>query len=93
MYYCKNCYKEFEQPERKKECFEDFYGVSHLFHDRNYFDMLICPVCGSDDIEEMQKCDRCEEYFLEDDLTDTEEMAGGGIGYLCLDCLNDCDLI
>ena len=93
MYYCQNCYSEFEEPERKKECFETFYGVDNLFNDRNYFDMLICPTCGSDDIEEMKECDRCGEYCLEDDLVDTEELAGGGIGDICPDCARDCDLI
>lgn len=92
MWYCENCKNEFDEPDREKKCFEDLYEVSTLFYERNYFDMLVCPFCGSDEIEEMRKCDRCEEYCREDDLTDTEEMTNGGIGYLCPDCMSDCEV-
>lgn len=92
MYYCENCYSEFDEPERKRITFEEYYGVDNLFTDRNRMDILVCPHCSDDDIEEMKKCDRCEEWFKEEDLTDTEEMIGGGIGDLCDDCIRDCEV-
>lgn len=92
MYYCNNCKEEFEEPNRKNITFEEYYGVDHLFHDSNRMDLLVCPNCGDDDIEEMKKCDYCEEWTREDDLEDTEERVGGGIGYLCLQCMEDCDV-
>lgn len=92
MYYCENCETKFEEPSKKNITYEDYYGVGNLFYDRHQMDILVCPFCNSEDIQEMQKCDVCEEYFLEDDLTDTEEAVNGGIGYLCDDCLEDCDV-
>lgn len=93
MYYCNNCKSEFDEPERSNITFEEYYGVDHLFPDSHRMDILVCPHCGEDDIEEMRECDRCGEYCLEDDLVDTEELAGGGIGYVCPDCARDCDLM
>ena len=90
MWYCDTCRNEFDEPERKKECFEDFYEVSNLFYGRNYFDALVCPHCGNDDIEEMRECEKCGEYCRECDLLDTEGLPGGGIGDLCIDCYRDC---
>ena len=92
MWYCNNCYSEFEEPKRKIISFEEYYGVDHLFPDRHRMDLLVCPNCGDDDIEEMKTCDRCGEWNREDNLEDTEELAGGGIGYLCPQCIEDCDI-
>jgi len=92
MYYCKNCYEEFEEPKYEKECFEDFYGVGNLFHDRHYFEKSLCPYCGEDDFEEMKKCDVCEEWTKEDDLIDTDGLVGGGTGYVCPQCARDCEI-
>ena len=30
----------------------------------------ICPSCGDEDIEELRKCDICDEWFSEDELED-----------------------
>ena len=92
MWYCKNCKTEFAEPEKRRECFEEFYGVSHLFQTSNYFEHLTCPECGEDCIEEMQECDYCGEWNLSDNLEDTTEMINGGIGYLCPQCIKDCDI-
>lgn len=92
MYYCNNCKDEFEEPARERTTFEDFYGVSHLFNTSHDFDLLKCPNCGSDDIEEMATCDICGEYCLDNDLVDTEELIGGGVGYCCPQCVIDCGI-
>lgn len=54
---------------------------------------LVCPFCESNEIEEMQKCQMCEEYFREDDLHDTEEYINGGCGYCCEQCIQDGDMV
>lgn len=54
---------------------------------------LICPFCGSSEVEEMQKCEMCEEYFREDDLHDTEGYINGGCGYCCEQCIQDGDMV
>lgn len=92
MYYCNDCKEEFDTPKMEKTTFEEFYGVSNLFPTSHECTLKSCPRCGSDDIEEMETCDKCGEYCLECDLTDTDEMVGGGIGYLCPDCLIDCEV-
>ena len=89
MYYCDNCKCEFDEPKRQRTTFEDFYGVSHLFPDSHTMNLLICPNCGNEDIEEMETCDNCGGYCLDSDLIDTEELVGGGIGYICPDCARD----
>lgn len=92
MYYCENCKNEFDEPKRKNITYEDFYEVGNLFTDRHKMTILVCPHCESEDIEEMVQCDRCEEFFRENDLIDTEEMVGGNIGLLCCDCAKDCEI-
>lgn len=92
MWLCNDCKNEFTEPKMRKTTFESEYGVSHLFPTSHEYTIKECPVCGSDDIEEMVQCDRCEEFFREDDLIDTEEMVGGNIGLLCWDCARDCEV-
>ena len=92
MWYCNDCKSEFEEPQRTRESFEEFYGVSHLFPDNHYFIHETCPKCGSDEIEEMRECDYCGEWNLEDDLEDTDGMANGSVGYLCPQCIIDCGI-
>lgn len=92
MYYCEHCGQEFEEPKIEKTTYEDFYGVGDQFQDKHDMNLEKCPYCGSDEFVEMQACDKCGEYFSDYDLTDTSEMAGLGIGYLCPDCLNDCEV-
>ena len=92
MWECNDCHEEFETPSKEKMAFETYYGVSNLFQDRNYFDLLTCPHCGSEDIEELKTCDICGEYNREEDLEDTEGAVNGGIGYLCPQCIQDCEV-
>lgn len=92
MWYCDNCKNEFTEPKMRKTTFESEFGVSHLFPTTHECTIKECPVCGSDDIEEMQECDYCGEWNLEEDLTDTEGLTGGGVGVYCCQCIKDCDI-
>ena len=92
MFKCLNCDYEFEEPKRKEVLFETHFKVENLFGGRHKMDLLICPNCNSQDIEELQKCDICHEYFLEDELVDTEGMLNGGVGYACEQCIEDGDI-
>lgn len=93
MWYCNNCKNEFEEPERKEITFEEYYGVDHLFPDSHKMTILVCPRCEEEgELEEMRECDRCGEWTRECDLEDTEGLVGGNVGYLCPDCINDCEV-
>ena len=92
MWHCNDCKEEFTEPKMRKTTFESEFGVSHLFPTTHECTIKECPVCGSDDIEEMQECDYCGEFNLEEDLEDTEGRANGGIGYLCPQCIQDCEV-
>ncbi len=35
---------------------------------------------------DMEKCSMCGEWFIRDDMVDTEEMVNSGIGYVCEGC-------
>lgn len=93
MYYCNECKREFENLKHKKINLEVNYGISHLFSDNHYIFIDVCPFCGETDYEELKQCNQCEEWFNEDELYDTEEAIGGGCGYLCEQCLKDCDIV
>ena len=61
MYICKSCGEHFDDPDVKKE----YTGVSSEgYHE--YFEVGHCPYCGSDDIEEAEKCRICGEWFYSD---------------------------
>lgn len=93
MWYCDKCKNEFDEPERKEITFEEYYGVDHLFPNRNKTSILTCPFCGEEDeIEEMRECDQCGEWTRECDLEDSEGLVGGNIGYLCPQCIQDCEV-
>jgi hypothetical protein len=40
----------------------------------------------------LRKCHICNEWFEEDDLNDTEGLVNGGLGYVCDQCMEDCDI-
>lgn len=92
MYCCNYCDEKFDEPAITRICFEEEYGVGHLFESRNYTNVQCCPACSSTDIEKMETCDMCGEYFKSDDLTDTTEYINGGVGYCCEGCMQDADM-
>lgn len=81
MYYCNKCHNITRELERKETTYEDFYGVDFLFPDTHTMTYEVCPYCGAeiDEIEEMQKCDICKEYYRKDYLEED----------ICKDCLEN----
>lgn len=60
MYMCWNCGKTFEYPiEVHEDPSPDGVGLPSGHYTEQY-----CPHCGGDDIEEVDKCPMCGEYFL-----------------------------
>jgi methionyl-tRNA synthetase len=88
-YLCSNCLKIFDEPKIRETTKEYYFGVGSDFVGKTPFYQQLCPYCDSDEFIDMKKCDVCEEYFDPDDLTDTEGMVNGGVGYACPSCLGD----
>lgn len=63
MFRCGGCGCVFADDEVQYErvCWEDYYGVGGMFDSRNYGDLMTCPHCGSDDIEELDEEDEEED--------------------------------
>lgn len=93
MYVCNECQSIFENLDDKKINFELEYGVSHLFTDNHTMTVKVSPCCKTVDYDELKECDYCGELFKENELEDTSEAINGGCGYLCEQCINDCDII
>lgn len=57
MYKCLNCGETFSSPDSVRDFESEYFGrtVTHY--------MNVCPSCGSDDFEEMDKCEICGEYI------------------------------
>lgn len=58
MFRCIKCGVMFEEPDSRRFCYEEEYGVSSMFSSRNYGHYDVCPECGSENIEEVG----CDEY-------------------------------
>jgi hypothetical protein len=39
-------------------------------------------------LQNFSQCSNCENWFDRDDLIDTEQIRGGGVGHVCEDCVN-----
>lgn len=65
-YKCCECGYVFSEEEAGeiKTTYESYCGVSSEFHDSHPFTYLVCPYCGSDEIEE---------YYGGDDDEDEDE--------------------
>ena len=55
MYICMNCQAMFDSPNEVEDFTSEFWGarVRHM--------TSVCPNCGSDDFDEMDKCEICGE--------------------------------
>lgn len=92
MYVCNECNSHFEQPNKTITTFEKEFGVSQLFNSSHRIELLLCPICSSENIDELQVCDACGEFCQADELQDTEGAINGGIGYVCPQCIEDCEI-
>lgn len=51
-YVCANCGYKFVEPYEKHTTYEEYNGVSSMFHSHTPLTVYLCPHCSSDDIEE-----------------------------------------
>ncbi len=65
---CNNCKCDFDEPRKKRTSYEAEFGVAHLFPDTTNCYIQVCPMCGSDDIEELTMCRYCHQWVREEDL-------------------------
>lgn len=56
----------------------------------DYMDIYHSEALSISDVQDLlqnfQRCASCETWYDRDDLVDTEQMIGGGIGMVCPDC-------
>lgn len=55
MYRCDECLEMFEEPIIHETTWESYYGVASEFSNGTYLRLELCPYCGSDVIEEIEK--------------------------------------
>ena len=53
MYLCANCGRMFDSPDEVEDFTSEYWGATV----RHY--TTVCPNCGSDDFDEMDKCQVC----------------------------------
>lgn len=91
MFRCCECGIIFDKEDvsYKQICFEDEYGVSNLFQSKNYTTIQVCPNCVSKELEELERCDICEQWYSEEELFDVSEYRNGFNGCCCQKCIDD----
>ena len=54
MLKCADCGEIFDEDEvvYERVCWEDYYGVSGSFPNKNYGNIATCPQCGSEELED-----------------------------------------
>lgn len=57
MYQCMNCGQMFVSPNIENDFTSEYWGAT-VTHTTS-----VCPYCGSDEFDEMDKCDICGEYI------------------------------
>lgn len=72
MYYCFACDSTFDKPKTEYQSVP--YGMGNA-----HFDFGVCPLCGSDDIEEACLCRECGKVLTEDT----------NFGGLCKECITE----
>lgn len=55
MYKCDNCSERFDEPETEYTTYESYFGVSSLFPNSTPMTLQVCPYCGSEDIDEIER--------------------------------------
>lgn len=67
IYKCENCGKFFSEDELNYTIhrdMEDYYGVGNEFHQHHYEDIVVCPECRRDELEELTAEEVLEELGL-----------------------------
>lgn len=73
MYKCASCGMVFEETVKLK------FPLCRIDGQQYYDPDYVCPFCGSDDIDYVEECEKCGEYFYEDELADDERV-------ICKEC-------
>lgn len=74
-----------------KELFDSLFQEADkysAFHDYwiHYHSDALSYTDVTELLENFKQCSSCSQWFDSDELVDTEEMMGGGIGYVCEAC-------
>lgn len=65
--YCKDCGCIFDEEDANiEDC--GFYTEVWGHQEYQVFDVLRCPDCNSDEIDDAEKCEECGDYFSPDEL-------------------------
>lgn len=73
-WFCDECKEFFDEPAKERESHPELGGDGIT-----YEVFTVCPICGSEDIHECEKCDGCGEEVIETECF-------GYHTYLCEDC-------
>jgi hypothetical protein len=71
----------FTQLFKPEDRYSAFDSYRNYYHDNN-----ITTEKAKVLLENFSQCSSCDEWFDKDDLVDTEQMIGGGVGYACEAC-------
>ena len=71
-------FQQLFQSESRYSAF-DAYRTFYHTSDMSYHDAKVL-------LENFVRCECCEQWFNRDDLLDTEQVVGGGVGLQCEDC-------
>ena len=55
MYRCEECLELFSEPIIHETTYESYYGILHQFDSRTHLELLLCPCCGSSEIEKVEE--------------------------------------
>lgn len=55
MWKCNNCECTFEEPMTFYTTYETFYGIGDMFASSTPLELLVCPHCGDEDIQEAEE--------------------------------------
>lgn len=80
MYICDDCGMTFDEYESGE--YRETYGEGVM---RGTVSYMCCPSCGSDNIEEAEKCTCCGEYFSPDNLV--TDFDGNNVCHECKEWL------
>lgn len=85
MYKCASCSAIFNDPAKYQEDTGGYQTGVGYYPYYEYFN--ICPVCGSDEINEAEKCECCGVYAFKDSLYISDDLK-----YLCVDCKEEWEI-
>ena len=67
MYICKDCGAVFEEPYK----WRDDPSPAGVSLSSGYYEYWECPSCGSEDVDEAERCEVCGEYIAESGICES----------------------